>query len=292
MAGFTDFAFRKVLAKCGSGKTWTEMISATALFYKSKKTEKMLRADGKTVVQLFGKKPEHFEYVCRSGLLDGFAEININMGCPAPKIVKNGEGCALMGNIELARKIIRVCVSATSKPVSVKMRLGMTRRENCEGESQAVAFAKMCESAGASRLVVHGRYGEQGYSGVADWSAIADVVKAVKIPVIANGDVRDMAGVREVLRVTGADGVMVGRALLGAPWKVRDMDSIVTENEIKQIITYHIEKARELHGEGGILEMRKHLLFYCNHLAGGKELKKEISVCASFDEARRLLGLE
>lgn len=265
MAGFTDFAFRKVLRKCGACVTWTEMISVTALVHNSQKTKEMLRRSGKTVVQLFGKNPAHFESVIKSGILDGFIEININMGCPARKITSNGDGAALMKNPKLAREIIETCVRLTKKPISVKTRL--------DGGAE---FARMCEAAGAARLIIHGRTASQGYSGKADWNAIAQTVKAVKIPVIANGDVRDAGHARECIEQTGAAGVMIGRALVGAPWKISNK-----RVNPKSIIKSHLKHATN------ILEMRKHLIAY----ARDKKLKNRLAVVKSQKEASEILDL-
>jgi tRNA-dihydrouridine synthase len=228
----------------------------------------------RNVVQLFGSNPEHFSWVVSSGVLDGFDEININMGCPAPKITKEGSGCTLMRNLALAKKIITATAKAikqrnairgkcrakhfagdcsqqkncanpsnpltTQAPtppqapanlstptiptppqapanpqsLSVKMRLGWNK-------NIAVHFAKLCEECGADRIILHGRFGTDGYSGVADWNAIAEVVNAVKIPVIANGDVKDGDSVKKCLETTRAAGVMIGRGLLGYPWRVK-----------------------------------------------------------------------
>ena len=324
IAGYTDQAFRQVLRKCGFATTWTEMISVTALHHNNEKTKRMLTESDKanTVVQLFGKNPEHYAKVIKSGILDGFKEININMGCPARKITSNGDGCALMKNVDLAREIIEACAS-TGRKISVKFRLGFYERE-----MTAVEFAKMCEEAGASRVIVHGRYGTQGYTGVADWNAIAKVVSAVKIPVIANGDIRNMEDAKKCIEVTGASGVMVARALLGRPWffdviqsdsEGSQMDSVlgmhptslcVPSSEsrwdpslplwmtshhlyIKKIIKYHIECARDCHaltGLGGAAELRKHLLLYANHLPNKKELKECFRTVSSFDEALQIIN--
>jgi len=280
MAGYTDLAFRKVLRKCGAEVTWTEMISVTALFHKSKKTEKMLEHDGPTVVQLFGKNPAHYEAVIKSGILDKFTEININMGCPARKITSNGDGVALMKNPELAREIIETCVRVSKLPVSVKMRLGFApEKPNPDVLPYAVQFALMCQAAGAGRVIVHGRFGTQGYSGKADWNAISEVVRALRIPVIANGDIQDATHAAECIKQTGAAGVMIGRALIGSPWAgVTPAPNIKAR---KQIIKYHLKHA------DNIIEMRKHLLAYCKD----KELKKQLAVVTSKDEASRILQL-
>jgi nifR3 family TIM-barrel protein len=211
MAGYTNAAFRTVLADLGAKVLYTEMVSAAAIFYKNKKTLTLLeKIDGsaKQIVQLFGHVPEHFKYAIESGLLNGFDEININMGCPANKIVKNNEGAALMTNPTLARAIIETCVAASPLPISVKIRLGT--RPPCD----YVKFAQMCENAGAKKLIVHGRYASAGYSGSADYNAIAEIVRAVKIPVIANGDIKNLETAKSCLEITHAHGVMVGRALL------------------------------------------------------------------------------
>ena len=334
MAGYTDLAFRRVLLHCGLQVVWTEMISVTALFHRNAKTIDMLGLNectqgelAQTVVQLFGKNPEHYRAVLASGILDGFREININMGCPARKITANGDGCALMNNPALAERIIRACVSSTKTPISVKMRLGVdgglhgqpTPCEECTPychsvtpttahltttsckttpnpvtttitcQIPAVSFAQMCENAGASRLIVHGRFGSQGYSGTANHHAIAEVVRAVSIPVLANGDIINEKTARECLEVTRANGVMMGRALIGAPWQITMYKLQITN--IREIIKYHLDTAEQLYGERGILDMRKHLLAYANHFPNPKDLKKRLCIVSSFAEGRTCLGL-
>ncbi|MCL2228322.1 MAG: tRNA-dihydrouridine synthase family protein [Firmicutes bacterium] len=236
MAGYTDLAFRRVLADHGAQVLWTEMVSVAALFYDNKKTKKLLEFDSgnqtdingksdpknppvKNVVQIFGHKPEHFKSAIEAGHFEGFDEININMGCPASKIIRNKEGSALMsfnkdtGAEPMFVQIIKTCVSAvrglkTPVPVSVKMRLGL------KSGFDYVSFAKECERAGAARLIVHGRTADMMYSGVADWKAIAEIVKNVKIPVIANGDIKTLGDAKRCIEQTSAHGVMVGRVLL------------------------------------------------------------------------------
>ena len=285
MAGYTDRAFRRVLRKCGAKVTFTEMISVTALYHGNKKTLNMLKHDGLTVVQLFGKNPEHFKHVIKSGILNSFTEININMGCPARKIVNNGEGCALMQDPVQARLIIETCVRATKKPISVKCRLGYEI-------DMSVTFARMCRDAGASRIYMHGRLGEAGYSGKADWEALCYVVHALDIPVIVNGDIRDIESLELCLEDTGAESFMMGRALIGAPWKCNPkyLTKKPDEKAIKNIIKYHLKQSKKLHGEGSIFEMRKHLLAYCTHLTNGRELKLKMCQCKSFAEAKALLN--
>jgi len=220
IAGYTDYTFRNLLIKCGAKVVWTEMVSAAAIYYNARAKNRALdktlvllkhdkREDVKTVVQLFGKDPKHFvfaiNYLKENNYFDrgGFSEVNINMGCPANRIIKNGEGASLSKTPDLAAEIVRACVAVSPVSVSVKMRL-----------DNAAVLSKACENAGASRVIIHGRYAKQGYGGAADWNAIAEIVKNVKIPVIANGDVRDRKSAEECLRITGAAGVMIGRAVM------------------------------------------------------------------------------
>jgi tRNA-dihydrouridine synthase len=260
MAGYTNAEFRRALVECGARVVWTEMVSATAISYavRSKayangdfdkiKTLKLLKwervAGVRCVVQLFGCRPEHFVDAIKSELLGNFDEININMGCPAGKIIKNGEGVALMNAPDLAREIIRACVAVSPVPVSVKIRLGAKRGDTVEkglnkndnmpkrcsplkddtvenptetdnpATANFLSFVKMCESAGAARIIIHARYGSDGYAGRAEWDKIALAVRAAGVPIIANGDIKTRADVARCLDETGAAGVMVGRALL------------------------------------------------------------------------------
>lgn len=257
LAGWTDYGFRRVLIECGANEVWTEMINATALARGNAKTLAMLKTephDGvRQVVQLFGKEPADFVQVIKSGLLDAYDEINLNMGCPAPKIVKNHCGCALMRNLTQARQLITLCreaVQNTHHQLSVKMRLGWDH-------NIAVEFAQMCVSAGAERLIVHGRLGVDGYRGTADYQAIATVKQAVTVPVIANGDVRDRASYEKCLAETQADGVMVGRALCGAPWKIKLDDTVPTYARIVELM----ELQRRLHNANPS-DLIKHWLCY------------------------------
>lgn len=274
LAGWTDYAFRTVLVACGAREVWTEMINATALARGNAKTIAMLKpvdAQGvRQVVQLFGREPADFVTVIESGLLQGYDEINLNMGCPAPKIVKNHCGCALMrsfaegqkrsvdGNRQMsdfdaARRLIELCHAATRKThqtLSVKHRLGWDH-------DVAVEFAQMCVDAGAERLIVHGRLGVDGYRGTADYDGIARVKAAVSVPVIANGDVRDKASYERCLAETHADGVMVGRALCGAPWKITLDDTVPTYERIVELM----DLQHRLHN-GNPSDLIKHELCY------------------------------
>lgn len=284
MAGFSDLAFRYMCLKAGAGLAVTEMVSAKALSYKNKKTEDLLLSlDGENskAVQIFGHEPEIMAEACRNPLLEKFDIIDINMGCPAPKIISNNDGSALLKNFELAEEIIKACVSATDKPITVKFRIGFY-----DGENIAVEFAKMCERAGASAITVHGRTTKQGYSGIVDYKTIAEVKKAVKIPVIANGDCRSFEDYEKILKITNADGVMIGRASLGQP-------EIFTEiltgkkpnfNKLDQI-KWHYETMLKFYPERYVvLYMRSHLAQYLKGEYKNSKALVEILKIDKYDE--------
>ena len=215
MAGVTDVAFRSLAIDFGADAGVTEMVSAKALSYDNEKTKDLLLTEDNEkikIVQIFGHEPEVMAKVCASPELEKFDIIDINMGCPAPKIVNNGDGSALMKNIQLAREVISACVNATSKPITVKFRSGFDR-ENIN----AVDFAKMCEESGASAITIHGRTRDQMYGGNVDLDIIKAVKKAVKIPVIASGDVIDKESYIRTIKYTNCDAVMIGRGALGSP---------------------------------------------------------------------------
>jgi nifR3 family TIM-barrel protein len=262
MAGYTDLAFRKMCKDFGAGLTCTEMVSAKALHYKSEKTAELLNTlddECPKAVQIFGHEPEIMAEAVKNPLLDKFDIIDINMGCPAPKIYSNGDGSALMGNIELAEQIIKACVQATDKPITVKFRLGLT-----ESSINAVEFAKMCESAGASAITVHGRTKVQGYSGIVDLEIIKKVKDAVNIPVFANGDCRCREDYLNMLKITGADGVMLGRSAIGKPEIFQEIltGEPVVVDKVKQV-RFHYETMLKYHPEIYVVKfMRSHMAGY------------------------------
>lgn len=285
MADVTDFAFRSIAKEFGADVTITEMVSAKALVYGSQKTLELLRvAENESPVgaQLFGHEPKFFEEALASPVFDRFDFVDINMGCPAPKIVKNGDGSALMKNIPLAQEIVRACKRAFKKPVSVKMRLGFD-------ENNAVMFAKAMEEAGADAITVHGRTREMMYSGKADYEAIAEVVRAVKIPVIANGDVVDRESLNEILK-TGASSVMVGRGALGRPWIFTELKNKKIKINKLEIIKKHINLLKKYYKNEFLAKyMKKHILWYLKNEKDSTEIKKKISFSKTLEETMDIL---
>ena len=262
MAGFTDFAFRKMCIDYGAGLVCTEMVSAQALHYKNKKTENILitfESEFPKAVQIFGHDPEIMAEAVKNPLLQKFDIIDINMGCPAPKIIRNGDGSALLKDIALAEKIIRACVQATEKPITVKFRIGYNSKN-----INAIEFAKMCENAGASAITVHGRTTAQGYSGNVDYDMIRQVKESVNIPVFANGDCRTKDDYNKILKLTKADGVAIGRAAVGHPEvfsEMQDKKDVVVD-KLEQI-KFHYESLLKFIPEIYVVKyMRAHLAGY------------------------------
>jgi tRNA-dihydrouridine synthase B len=288
MADYTDIAFRKICSEMGASLTVTEMVSAKALMYESAKTYDLLQTfEGETpvAVQIFGSEPEIMAAACKNQALDKFDIIDINMGCPAPKIVKNGEGSALMKEFELAKRIIKACVNATKKPVTVKFRLGFE-----EDNIVAVEFAKMCEEAGASAITVHGRTREQFYSGKVNYDAIKAVKQAVKIPVIGNGDITDKESFKRMLS-TGVDAVMIGRGAIGNPWIFKELlgepykkDKL---NIIKKQIEYLIQYGKD--ERYIVLTMRKNIAQYLKGEIDAKKHTQDFFKLESLEEVLEFL---
>ena len=284
MAGLSDVAFRNMCLKFGAGLVCTEMVSAKALSYKNKKTEDLLIAlDDETpkAVQIFGHEPEIMAEAVKNPLLAKFDIIDINMGCPAPKIVKNGDGSALLKNFDLAKQIISACVNATDKPVTVKFRIGFDENENI-----AVDFAKMCERAGAAAITVHGRTTKQGYSGSVDYEAIKQVKQAVNIPVFANGNCETREDYENILKITGADGIMIGRASLGSPEIFEEILTGKKSNVNKfEQIKYHYETLMKFFPEKAVvLSMRTHLANYLKKGYKNTKLLIELLKMNSYSE--------
>lgn len=287
MAGVTDVSFRKLCKFFGAGLTSTEMISVKGLFYGSKKTLEMLTTfdnESPKCVQLFGHEPKIFEAVIKSGVLDKFDILDINMGCPAPKIVKNGEGSALLKNFELAEEIISTCVKTFKKPVSVKFRKGYNSHDNIAKE-----FAKMCERAGATFITYHPRTKEQGYSGSVDFEDLREVVNAVNIPVIASGDIVDKETFDKAME-TGVAGVMIGRKAVGCPEIFSILQNKNVTKSKKEIAKMHLEILREYYKDKDITNIfKRHALSYTLGEVGGVEKRKKIAIAKNIEEIEREL---
>ena len=292
MAGYTDVGFRTLCKRAGAGLTVTEMVSAKALSKGSIKTEDLLVSlpeETPIAVQLFGREPEAFEIAIKSGKLDKFDIIDINMGCPAPKIVGNKEGSYLLNDINLAREIIETCVRSTTKPISVKFRSGYD-----EEHIIAVEFAKMCEEAGASFITLHPRTKTQGYSGHSDWELVKEVTSAVSIPVIVSGDVMTRKDVDYLTDTCGASGVMIGRASLGRP---EIFDEIINNKKISFSMADKLVQIKEhikilstfFNGKFVYSTMKKHILNYLKDFNGASKLKQVVCMTNSLDEMLDIL---
>ncbi|MBR4953959.1 MAG: tRNA dihydrouridine synthase DusB [Oscillospiraceae bacterium] len=285
MAGVTDIAFRKICRDKGAAFVVTEMISAKALSFNDKKTFDLMRLlpdEHPAAVQIFGHEPEIMaEAAQRVHEETGCEIVDINMGCPVGKIATNGDGSGLMKTPELARDIIEKCVKAAPCPVTVKFRKGWDK-----GSVNAVEFGQMCEEAGASAICVHGRTRSQMYEGKADWDIIRDVKKAVKIPVIANGDIWEAADCEHILRYTGCDGAMIGRGVFGNPWIFEQGNAAIEGKEIPPLpplaervdtAVRQITLSAELKGERlACLEARRHMAWYLRGVAHSGYFKSEI----------------
>ncbi len=283
MAGITDKAFRIIARNHGCGLIYTEMVSAKALLYNNKATQSLVDLTGEDppiAVQLFGSEPPLMAEAARIAASAGASVIDVNMGCPVPKVVKNQEGSALLEKPELAGKIVKEIVRAVEIPVTVKMRIGWTK-ENIV----ALDFAKGMQDAGASAVAIHGRTREQFYSGKADWEMIKRVKEALVIPVIGNGDIWTPSDAKNMLELTGCDGVMVGRGALGNPWLISRIGNFLAGKEeklpapgqkIKGAIQ-HLDLVVCLKGElQGVREMRKHLAWYLKGLPRTARIKDSI----------------
>ncbi len=291
MAGVTDMAFRRICHEHGCALSYTEMVSAKALSFDSEKTESLMKSDGlASAVQIFGHEPEVVAAIAERASSYGLF-LDINMGCPAPKIVKNGDGCALMKNPRLAGEIVRAAVKAAKRPVSVKMRLGWD-----DESKNAVELAKICEDAGAFAVTVHGRTREQFYSGRADRKAIAEVKKNISIPLVANGDVTSAEDAKKMLEETGADAVMIGRGAQGNPWifeqaayyfETGKEPALPTPEEKIREAVRHIELLCALKGEYiGIREARKHASWYIAGMKGAARAREVINKAVTLNEMK------
>ena len=284
MAGITDLPFRLICKENGVGLVYTEMVSAKALLYNDDKTKLLLKTCEKErplAVQIFGSDVEAIAYA--SKYVSEFADsVDINMGCPAPKVVKNGDGSRLLLNLELVKQIVETAVKNSKVPVTVKMRTGWDMEHIV-----AVEAAKIIEKAGASAIAVHGRTRSQFYSGEADWNIIKKVKESVKIPVIGNGDINSKESAKRALEDSNVDAIMIGRAALGNPWIFRETIEYLntgkcikkpTKEERLDTILKHLELEIEEKGENiAVKEMRKHISAYTKSLKDSSSFRNKIN---------------
>ena len=297
MAGVTDLPFRLLCREQEAGLVCMEMVSAKAILYKNKNTESLLTIhpqEGPVSLQLFGSDPKILSEMARQIEERPFSILDINMGCPVPKVVGNGEGSALMRQPKLVEEIVTAVVKAVKKPVTVKIRKGFN--DTCVN---AVEIARIAEQCGAAAVMIHGRTREQYYTGEADWEIIAKVKDKLSIPVIGNGDIKDGASAEAILRQTGCDGIMVGRAARGNPWIFRQIAAYLQDGtvlpapekeEIRATILRHAKMQLEYKGEyTGIREMRKHVSWYTAGMPDSARLRRTVNMVESFAALEELV---
>lgn len=292
MAGITDLPFRYLTKKFNPGLVYTEMVSAKALFYGDEKTKKLLNMKNEKrpiAVQIFGSDVESMAYAAKF-LQDKADIIDINMGCPAPKVVKNGDGSRLLLNLDLVGEIVTAVTAVSKIPVTVKIRKGWNSENIVAKEA-----AKIIEKAGASGITIHGRTRDEFYSGKADWDIIKEVKQSVNIPCIGNGDIKSPEDALKIFEQTNVDGIMIGRASLGNPWIFKHIidylnngtyDSSFPSNRQKlKLIIEHINLEVEEKGEDiGVKEMRKHLSWYIKNLKDASRIREKINILKTKQE--------
>lgn len=298
MAGVTDLPFRLLCKEQGAGLICTEMISAKAIYFKNKNTETLMEIDERerpVSLQLFGSDPDLMAEIARQIEPRNFDILDINMGCPVPKVVNNGEGSALMKNPRLVHEIVSKVSNAIEKPLTIKIRKGFA--EDCVN---AVEIAKIAEDAGVAAVAVHGRTREQYYAGNADWDIIRKVKEAVSIPVIGNGDVDSPQKAEALVRETGCDGIMIGRAVQGNPWlfsqilhyqKTGELLPKPGMEEVKEMILRHAKMQLEYKGNyTGMREMRKHVAWYTTGMPHSASVRRMVNEVESYEQLEELVG--
>lgn len=300
LAGVTDAVMRRICFREGASLAYTEMVSAKGLYYGDRKTESLLYIPedaGPTSIQIFGSDPEIMGYAAEKLAERNNFSLNINMGCPVPKVVRNGDGSALMKDPDLVYDVVRAVADKAGKPVSVKFRKGFD-----DDHINAVEIAKACEAAGAAAVIVHGRTREQYYSGKADWSIIRQVKEAVDIPVVGNGDVFTGADGVRMMKETGCDLVMVARGAQGNPWIFRELMAAwrgepepekPSASEVRDMMYQHLDQLVELKGEyAAVREMRKHIAWYTKGRKNGASIRKAVNQIESARQMKEAIRFE
>ena len=299
MAGFTDAVMRTLCEEQGAALTYTEMVSAKGLYYGGSKTGDITYIPdgaGPTAIQIFGSEPEIMAFAARELESHPNVILDINMGCPVPKVVRNGDGSALMKDPDLVHDIVKAVTAATKKPVTVKIRKGFE-----DNRPNAVEVALAAQEGGASAVCVHGRMRGQYYIGLSDRGIIKDVKDAVRIPVIASGDVTDAASGMSMLDETGCDMVMIGRAALGNPWIFRELDAAFrgeaipprpTDEERIAMMIRHLEMLCGLKGEDtGVKEFRKFIIRYTKGMRGAASMRRSANDAASLEDMKEVIKI-
>ena len=291
MAGITDLPFRVICKKFGPALVCTEMVSSKAIFHNDANTKRLMKIEKKerpVSVQIFGSDEESMEVATK--YVNEIADIiDINMGCPAPKLVKNGDGAGLLLDLKNVEQIVKKAVEVSSKPITVKTRKGFDK-----DHITAVDVAKICDENGVSQIVVHGRTREEYYLGKADLEIIKEVKNAVSIPVIGNGDIVDVNSAMHMFEYTGCDGIMIGRGAQGNPWIFKSIlegkDYKPNIDELEQVIMEHIKYQLEFEDEKQAnLKLRKHLAWYIKGLDGSAKIRNEINRCENINEVKKVL---